>query len=369
MLKFFKNNFNNAKILDNFAISIIIRNDFLQQLPNETWFQTTNLQENIAFGGNLKAELIDCCETVVKDITENFFFNEFTDEFGIKQINFEFGNVNIDFWTKDLHLKLSHTQSDNIWYSNSFQITNYQSQLTERFDYKNDTDLYFQSVRFKIYKNDFDVKSEVKTYTQNSGNIISLKPTNTEITKLRMDLCDNFYFNSLVKIFNKDLVYLSGQKISDKPQIKKGERIGGSNIFILDTEINLTHQIKIFQSQLFQDYKITPITPLGKYSLNSGALPNVTASFNRLTVVGIGNLKIYNSLNVLVQSFNQSEMTIVNNVLTISTAIINLAVGKYYINFDATLFFGLEINNTTDWTFEIESGQFKPNQFKPNQFK
>ena len=262
MLKLYKNNFKNAQTSNDFAVSDIFKKVFLQQKPEETWFQTTYLKENIAFGGNLIAELVDCCNTKVLDITDKFYYNEFTDEFGIKQINYEFGKINIDYYTKKLQLKLIHTQSDNLWYSNAFYISNYKIQLTERFDYKNTIKSYFKSIRYLIYKNDFEIKSEVKTYTQTNGQIISLKATDSEIVKLKMNYCDNLNYSSLTKILKHDLCYLSGIGISDKPMPKKGERIDKTNYFLLDLEVNLTENYINFDNQLFEDWKISPITPV-----------------------------------------------------------------------------------------------------------
>lgn len=357
MLQLYKNNFKNAQTSNNFAVSDVFKKVFLQQKPNETWFQTTFLKENIAFGGNLIAELVDCCNAKILNITDKFYYNEFTDEFGIKQINYEFGKINFDYYTKELYLKLIHTQSDNVWYSNAFYISNYKSELSERFDYKNTIDSYFQSIRFLIYKNDFEIKSEVKTYTQTNGQIISLKATDSKIVKLKMNYCDNLNYSSLTKILKHDLCYLSGIGISDKPMPKKGERIDKTNYFLLDLEVNLTENYINFDNQLFEDWKISPITPTSNYTLND-IIPNLSASFNKITTLGFGTIKIYNFSNVAVQSFNQSEITLTNNFLTVNTAVlVGLPIDNYYINVDAGLFFygmeTIEINNKTDWTFKI----------------
>lgn len=372
MLQLYKNNFKNAQNSNDFAVSDVFKKVFLQQKPDETWFQTTYLKENIAFGGNLIAELVDCCNTKILDITDKLYYNEFTDEFGIKQINYEFGKINIDYYTKKLQLKLIHTQSDNVWYSNAFFISNYKSELTERFDYRNTVDNYYKSIRYLIYKNDFEIKSEVKTYTQTNGQIISLKATNTEIVKLKMNYCDNLNYSSLTKILKHDLCYLSGIGISDKPMPKKGERIDRTNYFLLDLEVNLTEKYINFGNQLFEDWTITPIAPTGNYTLNQ-ILPNLIASFNKTTNLGIGNIKIYNSSNILVQSFDQSEMTLINDFLTVNIAVLTvLPIDNYYINVDIGLFYygtdTLEINNKNDWHFKIINADFDSNDFDNNDF-
>ena len=232
---------------------------FIQQLPNELFFQITNLDSDIAFAGNLKAELIDLCQNTVLDITNTFFYDEFTDIKGIKQIAFEFGNIGIDYHQEPLVLKLSHTVSDKAWYSTCFLVTNYLKEETTRFDYKNeayfkgisyDRANYFQSIRLQCLKNDSDVNAESNEYTQLSGNIISQRNILTNVNKYKFYVCDFFTFYRLVILLNHDIIYIDSYRISNKPQTSKGERIEDANIFELSFDSNPTEEFKIFGTQL-----------------------------------------------------------------------------------------------------------------------
>jgi hypothetical protein len=232
---------------------------FVQMLPNELFLQITNLDSNISFAGNIKAELINECQEVVLDITDSFFYDELTDIKGIKQIAFEFGNIGIDFHLELLHLKISHTVSDAIWFSTAFLITNNLQEETTRFDYKNESYFkgisydranYFQSIRLQCFKNDIDVSSESNEYTQLSGNVISLRKITTYIDKFKFYLCDFFTFSRVVVLLNHDLIYIDGKRISNKPQPSKGDRVPDSNFFELDFEANPTDEKQIFTTQL-----------------------------------------------------------------------------------------------------------------------
>lgn len=370
MIQFYKNSLQDAIITDNFAISKIVHETFVQMLPTETFFDVTDLSENIAFGGNLVAELVDKCDKVVLDITSLFYFVEFTDQKGIKQIAFEFGKIGIDFYTKQLHLKLIHTQSDSVWYSNGFTVTDYNSELTEYFEYKNATEDYFRTTRLKINKNDLDTKTDVKQYTQTNGNVISLQPTLTEIVKLSMELCDNFVYNRLRYLLNYDLVYLNGFRISDKPQIKKGERVGGSNIFVLDFEVNLTKNYKPFAYQLFEPLKLVTKTPIGIYGIDSFISNGISGTFNKNISIVNGSINIFKVGFGLIASYDFISNIGSNGFLTDDLP--TLTIGKYYIQFPAGLFISgtetIEITNKTDWAFEIKDGEYNSNDYDSNDY-
>lgn len=231
---------------------------FIQMLPSETFLQITNLNSDIAFGGNINIELINSCQEVLQYITDKFFYDEFTDIKGVKQIAFEFGNIGIDYYGELLYLKISHTVSDSVWYSNGFLITADQSEMTTRFDYKNenyfkgisyDRANYFQSVRLQCFKNDIDVSNETNDYTQLSGNIVSLRNIITNINKYKFYTCDFFTFSRLVILLNHDIIYINSNRISNKPQTTKGERIVDTNFFELDFESNPTEEFKEFNNR------------------------------------------------------------------------------------------------------------------------
>lgn len=253
------NDFQEALLNENFLISNIIENRFVQMLPGETFLQITNSQTDIAFGGNLKVELITSWQEVLQDITNLFFYDQFTDIHGVKQIAFEFGNITKDYGTQQVHLKLTHTVSNEIWFSNPFVITNYFSQETTRFDYKHkgyfkgisyDRADYFQSIRLVSYENDIDVKEEVGQYTQESGNVVSMRKTSTLISRGLFRYCNNFVFKRAIVLFSHDIVYINRYRSSDKPVLKKSDREGSTNFFRLGYEWNPGEEFRAAIAQI-----------------------------------------------------------------------------------------------------------------------
>lgn len=237
--------FGEAVSNENFAISKILENRFIQMLPGELFLQITNCEEDIAFAGNIKVELVNEYQEVLKDITLFFFYKEFTDINGIKQIAFEFGKIGIDFGTEELYLKISHTVSDKIWYSAPFIITDEYKEETTRFDYKHasyfkgisyDRANYFQSVRLSSFENDIDIKEELTEYTQTSGNSVSMRKIVTQISKGVFKFCNNFTFKRSVVLFSHDIIYINKYRSSNKPGLKKSDRLGTSNFFDLGYE-------------------------------------------------------------------------------------------------------------------------------------
>jgi len=174
-----KNDFALAKKADDPNIATLLYGGFIVQKPSETFLQISASNTDIAFAGGIQVDLIDCNGLVIRNIDANFFYEVFVDASGISQIAFEFGNIGVDYWTKQLYLKITDLVNNNVYFSNGFLITNYKSELTTRFDYFNQTKIYNisydlapykQSVRFMNCYDHTPVNTrEVKQYTNSNG--------------------------------------------------------------------------------------------------------------------------------------------------------------------------------------------------------
>ncbi len=258
---------------DNIDAYLTRYSGFVQMLPNETFLQITNCDTDIAFGGNIQVELIDSCQNVVKtlEVNENFFLNEFTDIRGIKQIAYEFGNIGQDFEGELIFLKLTHTVSDDVWYSAGFLLTYALAKETTRFKYKNlnyfrgisyDNQNFFQTIRLTCFKNDVDSSIEDEEYTQMSGAVISLRPIITPINKYLFYTLDFFTYNRLVTLLMHDIIYIEDYKISNKPKPTKGDRIEDTNIFECTFEANPTEDYSSLKYQIYQPLEVIDRTPI-----------------------------------------------------------------------------------------------------------
>lgn len=335
------------------------RESFIQILPNETIWQTTDLKEDICFGGNIKAEIIDEEENIILDITNDFYYNEFTDSSGIKQIEYEFGFIN-DHYFKRLFLKLTHTVSDIIWYSNGFYITNENWDKTTAF-YTNN-----QSVRLRCYFQDYIEVVKTSNYTQLSGNEITLNIIRTPKKIFRFELADFDLYKGLCKLLSSNTIYINGFKVSNKPieSIKKGERIKQTNMFTLDFEANITD---IPQEEIFNIYQVlTDIdkSPKGFDILDSYNDLTIFSSellltFNKnFSITSDIRAKVYKN-GVLFSDIHTNKITI-NGVNQLqfdmsSNPINSIGIYKLVVT-ENSIYHGNEIYTNTDWIWEIKDG-------------
>jgi hypothetical protein len=120
-----------ANQLKDSPLAVIRYTEVIQLLPTEHYLQISNTDFGISFDGDYQAILVDCNDTQLADITDNVAIYEFVDRNGINQIAFELYKLNVDFYKKPVHLKLIHTLSNDVYYSNSFYVTEYEKEKTK----------------------------------------------------------------------------------------------------------------------------------------------------------------------------------------------------------------------------------------------
>lgn len=353
---------------DNIDAYITRYNGFIQMLPNETFLQITNCESDIAFGGFITVELINSCQEVVTtlQVGENFFYTEFSDIKGINQIAYEFGNIAEDFYQDLLFLKLTHTISGTVWFSNGFFITEELKEETTRFEYKNnsyfkgisyDKVSIFQSIRLTCFKNDIDYNIESEEYTQISGAVISLRPIITPIEKYLFYTCDYFTFNRLVTLLNHDLIYINGYKISNKPKPTKSERVVDTNFFDVNFDANPTEDFRAFQYQIYEPLQvISRVLPNESVNTSSNGLFSLTFNKNINLVSGI-TAKLYEN-GTLVSTVTPTAST---NILSLDFSSYTFTNATYTIVIEPNkVYHSIENWNGYafgEWNFTINTKQ------------
>lgn len=277
-LRFVKD-FQQAINNENFPNADLLEDRIIVQKPNETFVQITNCTEDIAFAGNLLAELVDYRGVRVFTFTVggNFFYEEFTNVVtGIKQIAYEFGNVGQDFYKKRLFLKLSQPGiSNNVWYSAPMCVTYYETDRKSKFfQYKHqgyfrgisyDIKDYFQTARAFCYNSDLDFKIENQGYTELSGDEVSYRQIISKKVKAKLVKCNNFTLERMATLFAHDILYIDGYRCNNKPAIKKGDKKGNAGFFDLDFEYNPSEQYLATAYQIYQALGVTGKVPEGFY--------------------------------------------------------------------------------------------------------
>jgi hypothetical protein len=362
-------NFNDAKYLRASTASKIFYNGQIILCPNQTYLQTTNTKLGIAFDGNFQVTIVDCNDNQLQDITDNVAINERTIA-GLPQIDFEIVNIGVDYYAKNVYLKFRHTVSNYVWYSNPLQITNYFDDISSRFNYKNANDTYYQSITLKCFFSVNDAESNSSEYVTYEGKKVTSRLITTELEQYFFDSIDNFTFRRLNNLLSRNIVYINGNRITDKQTVASKARAGDTNIFNLDFKVAIDYNdIFVEELQIFEPLEIVEQSPLGFYS---SIIPTeLVGAFNRDITLGIGTLSIYKD-NVLFASFNQGDISVVGNEFTIDILGLLVDNGNYYINFTSGLFNDvlgdtIAITNDTDWAFILTDGEFDNTEFN-NEF-
>lgn len=383
-LKFYLNDLAAAVMNDNIPAYGTKYSGFVHMLPNETFCQISNCETDIAFGGNLKAELVDGCGVVLMNLTDRFFYTEVTDRNGIKQIKYAFGLISQDFGQELVYLKLTHTVSEKIWYSAAFIVTYDESEETDLFHYGNtdyfrgipyekfDSTIYApQWIRLACFMTDGDYDQEGDADTQTSGRKLSGRITLSKFRRHIFRICDQFTYDRLVTLLKHDVIYLNGKRVTDKPVAEKGERIEDSNIFegaafnaYVDEE-PLPEYVNLFES-----LSLISELPLGTYTLSS--LPDtIVGTFNKNITLNTGTVKLFKD-GVLFATFTQADIIVSDAGFTIDTSGLTFENASYFVQVSAGLFSaGLEIFegvNDESWAFEISAGDYDGDDYDEDDY-
>jgi len=356
-------NFADAILNENPPISKLRYQGFIQLRTDETFLQTSNSDVDIVFVGGYLVELIDNCGNVKLDVTGNFYFDGFEDANGIKQISFEFGMVNQDFWTKPLHLKLTDLVNGNIYYSNSFLITNFNSDISTRFDYWDISDEYKRSIRLV---NCFDQTPQnelsSKQYTTSFGTRVNYKQITTYLRKYLIDSLDYFINDRLPILINSDNVYLNGigSVISD---LKTEERIVDSNLLKAEFIVNPQNTKYDWQFQIYEPLQVIERNPIHQSILSStDGLFSLTFNKN-ISFIGGASIELYKDGI----SVTEATTNVIDNVLyldysfyTFTNVNYSIVVPSGSVFANGEIFEGYILG---EWIFSITDGEYDNTQY------
>jgi len=374
----FKPTLEAAKDLGDSKVANVFDWSFLCVLPDGIYEQTSNFDADINFGGDYKAELVDCCGKVLKDVTENIFIYQSSNGItGFQNISVEIiqiGSVYPHFG-KALHLKISHWAggfpvSDLVIYSNPFHVA-YNPKEVLRIDYRgygknNGVDYtnanFMQSFGIKGWFNKYTDETETQKYLQQSGNTISADPTISLQAEYTFEHVTAYAQKALAQWFRSPLFYLNGIRHT-AGQLSLGEREGNSNFYegkFSAYPNELDTYTPVFQIAPLLSF--TPIYPVSVYTL-SGLDDRIEGQFNYPIILGTGNLYVRKvSDGSIVKTFTEADIIVDGNTFTINQPAAD-ENGEYYITFDTSLFsfaFG-QSGYTVDWNFEVlESGYYDP---------
>ena len=348
----------------------------IQLSPNETYLQITNVENGIAFNSNYEVNVIDSCGNSLKDITDNVFIEQFSDSNGLQQCVIEIVNIGEDFYGRSVILRFKNTVSEDYYYTYPLKITDKDIEKTIRFDYRNYETIdnidytnapYTQSIRLKCEYVKPKDNSEVEEYYQISrGSTISARYLEKTSHEYLLDSIDIFTYDRLKKMFKQSVIYLDNVRVTNKPLLVEGERKGRTNILSANFDCYLDNEdIFTFSYQIFEGLNVASYTPKGIYSQSTVFL-FYTIAFNYAPILNTGTIKVYNSSNVLLHTFTESDMFVsFNSVLADATGtpVQTLVNGDYYVHVSSGLASLLGetyegVNDNVTWIFTVQDGDY-----------
>lgn len=379
-IKLYKNDFASAQRSDNTNIVTMPYAGFIQQKTNETFCQKTNCSDGVVFVGGIKVELIDGCGNVQKNITDNFYYFNYESENGTEQIDFEFGNINEDFGTLALFLKITDLDNGNIWYSNAFCVTDYRSEFSSVFHYTNDKTIfgidYTTSKRLQIvrigecYDHTPVNQNNLKQYTTSNGNQVNYNRIVTFLRQYQLNNIDIFCNDRLDALFSHSHIYIDFERVvvSD---YKVEERKGDTNWFDGSFIVNKQNEVLNYEYQIYEGLEVVERNPIHQSFISStNGLFSLTFNKEILSFGGF-TISLFKD-NVLVYEITPIPVIFNNNNWDLDLSDYTFTNGNYSIVVPSGFIYnGNEFFNgyaLNEWTFTIADGEFDNTEFDNTEF-
>jgi len=385
-------------------LATIFNRRFVQLGTMDETRQHTNTDFDLNFGHQILAELVDCSDNVLLNVTPNFTEFQFDhSQTGIKSLYWQLKNIGRSF-SRPVHLKLTHyavgaKQSGLVAYSTPFHVQEDVSETTE-FDYwsyklYDGQDYGTTQGRNRIRLRGTYTKptraTEQQTYTQvgrtgnGQGNVIHNTPTRVLNYNWLVEYYDNHGMEAFESMVNSAVIYVS------KPFETAGTRattivpstenvLGSSNFYSGAWVMNIDRtEVYVQQGAIGTAFALVQSTlrPFGSVTLAQLASDSLRGFFNKDITIGTGTLTVWDAdTNTLLDTYTQADITAVgtNGFEITSFANTITTTGNYFINFTGGLFVSLigenyAVPNSTEWTFTAQAaGDFDEDDFDSTDF-
>ena len=361
------------------------RQDFICLSPYERYRQQSNSSVNIQLGQDYVVQLVTLCGTVIVDVTDRVFIEEFQHRTtGLTNVYFEM--INLPAQSQPVCLKFTAPilSAKTAFYSNPFVIQDRPKETT-RLDYWSrelfdgvdyETTDALLSIRVLGHFTQPKPQEQVQVYSQTSarGSI------NTQIESIGTELqpwaftCE-YITNHGLKAFQSfrrtPIKYINGIRCTSMTTAYDPV-LGSTNFYSAQWNAFMDETEEYTdESMIANPYTLTPIAPTLSYTISS--LPTtLSGNFTQNITLGTGNLIIYNSLNVAVAIYDQSAITVIGSTFSINISGDITVEADYYVNFESGLFVSvfnqnIFLESKTEWTFGVYTGEFENTEFS-NEF-
>ena len=267
--------------------------------PLLPYFETTNVTAGASFDGNFKAEFIDTCGIVLKDITNFVTITEIVID-GLQQFYFELLPTLFDYYKDLVFIKITHFSvnilSNLVLFSSPFLISELNFDKTIRFDFKkNANNQYLDSYSIVGFFDQYDSEQQASEYVSLTGLKVSSRLIETEIEKYRIEAVNQLNYKTLNHILSREIVYINGKRITNKQTNTAQERYDVScNLqpYDFNVPINYKDVIDFTKFQTVPDFKITTTVPADNSTI-TGTVSLLVLNFNANVIIGSGSFKIF----------------------------------------------------------------------------
>ena len=350
------------------SVTSIFYNTQIQLSPKEFYCQISNTKDGISFDGNYSVYVTDCNGNELRDITDRIQLTEFSYN-GFPQIKFEIAPIGFDFYMKPVLLRFKHTVSNAVWFSNSLIISDYEIYKTSRFNYKNYKGAeaianVMQSIRLRCWFDVNDIESEITDYTQIDGLKVSGRAVLTEFEKYKFEQIDNFTFRRLNHLLTSNVVYINGNRSTNKQTIQSGERLGDTNVWEQDFTVPINYSDTFNDiPQIWDAFAIIDYLPKNTNTIDSvGDVIEIT--FNRnVTPNENAEIRLYKDGD-LIETYISFAVT--DNVVSVDLA--TLTNGEYRVEVQG---FDSIFNETLPlffWNFTVSDGFYSETYYNDTNY-
>jgi len=358
-------------------------------IPGETYFQISNSPTNINLE-TYEVHVLNTCGEVLEEITAYIFIQGFTDSNGIKQIAWEWV-CGQDYPQGVISLRFTDTGSGNFYYTNYFNCSKYDSELTARFEYKSSNPHYgtqydradfYQAIRIKAIYNNLLNESERNEYHQISTDI-TVDTRNIRKIKERyyLEALDDWTILRLETLLTNEEVYIDAYRKYSTTPIEMVERELDSDISEKEFIVNPDYSQEFtYEWQIFEGIDVVEYIPFGTYSSGT-QIPKYGVNYNAPVTLNTGSGKkitVYDASDdsVLVtydvDDFGVVAMTTLRNDAA-GTPGEYPADGNYYVHMDEEFAYILgipneEISDSVTWVFQLTGGEYEETEYNNDEY-
>jgi len=181
----------------------------VQLRPNNSakYIQITDTPDGI----NLEdwtVNIVNLCSGIKTDVTDYFMVDSLTNsDNGNPQLYWSLTNVPIDFGYTLVYLEITQTLGET-FYRNPFLLTEYESEKTTQFHYKQSKDDVYQSIGIQTYFLEDDKKTDLTTYYEiSTNNTVTQTIKTSYIYNFRTELMPKYTLILLTYLLESPVLY------------------------------------------------------------------------------------------------------------------------------------------------------------------